>query len=292
MQNGIKMRSEIRDQRSEIRDQRKTYIDFLRIIAAFSVIFFHISNQDELTTDVNLLKIFHIFETRLYVGVPLFVMISGVLFLNPERNYNIKKLYGKHIKRMSIAFLLWSPFYALTSCAFKSTELKDILTRIVTGHVHLWFLFMIIGLYMIVPFLLGYTGYFVLGYALDQVEISRKFEAVIYFAGLVSIIFFGTTYGAFSLNSVIICSAIFILCKKHFPTGIKSAGILKFISCHCFGIYLSHSLFIGILKYFGITSLRFNLYISIPTIAILVFIISFLFSVICKKIPVLKNIIP
>ena len=286
------------------------------------------------------------FETRLYVGVPLFVMISGVLFLDPERNYNLKKLYSKNIKRMSIAFLLWSPFYGLTSCVFKSAELKDILIRIVTGHVHLWFLFMIIGLYMIVPFLreitkskfmrnyflllalifasvipqsisiiaehspeiseilrtvlnkfyfhfvLGYTGYFVLGYALDQVEISRKFEAVIYFAGLVSIIFFGTTYGAFSLNSVIICVAIFILCKKHFPKGIKSAQILKFISGYCFGIYLSHPLFIGILKYFGITSLRFNLYISIPTIAILVFIISFVFSVICKKIPVLENIIP
>ena len=85
--------------------------------------------------------------------VPVFVMISGTLFLG--KNQGIKQLYKKNILRIITAFIFWSALYAFVDLLTDHGGLKHALILTVQGHYHMWFLFMIVGLYMIIPFLHG-----------------------------------------------------------------------------------------------------------------------------------------
>ena len=81
-------------------------------------------------------------------AVPVFVMISGALFLG--RDIPLKRLYGKNILRIFIALYFWSFIYVLYGY-MKGAKLRWIIEEFIFGHYHLWFLYMLIGLYIIVP---------------------------------------------------------------------------------------------------------------------------------------------
>ncbi len=85
--------------------------------------------------------------------VPVFMMISGSSFLDPNRNVSTKKLYLKNIKHMLTVFFVWSAFYAGYNIVMEQTGGKDFWSMFAEGHFHLWFLPMIIGIYMLVPLL-------------------------------------------------------------------------------------------------------------------------------------------
>lgn len=88
--------------------------------------------------------------------VPVFIMISGALFLG--RDIPIGRLYSKYIARLLRAFVAWSLFYAVMDWVRASRTPDSLLPEtflrfFLFGHYHLWFLYMIAGLYMLVPFL-------------------------------------------------------------------------------------------------------------------------------------------
>jgi surface polysaccharide O-acyltransferase-like enzyme len=82
--------------------------------------------------------------------VPVFVMISGALFL---KSFNsLKKLYFKNILRIVVALVFWSVVYAIVNN--KGINLSiSFFGEIADGFGHCWFLFMILGLYIVVPIL-------------------------------------------------------------------------------------------------------------------------------------------
>ncbi len=133
---------------------RIVYLDYLRVFATFAVIMLHVSafgfRETYPTTDWQL---FNLFNGLSRWGVPVFVMISGALFLNESKILNVSWLYKKNIKRMICAFCFWSTFYALIVGIFlkHNTSPVYIIGRIVHGESHLWFLLMIVGLYMFIP---------------------------------------------------------------------------------------------------------------------------------------------
>ena len=67
--------------------------------------------------------------------------------------YPIKKLYFTKIFRIGVAYLLWATFYALIDQyhAHHAIQLRGLIYGIIYGHYHLWFLFMISGLYAATP---------------------------------------------------------------------------------------------------------------------------------------------
>ena len=83
-------------------------------------------------------------------AVPVFVMISGALFLG--RELPLRKIYGKYIFRIFTAFLFWSFFYAIAEYMLKHSVMGA-LGHFIEGHIHLWFLFMISMLYAVQPIL-------------------------------------------------------------------------------------------------------------------------------------------
>ena len=128
---------------------RTVYIDYLRISAIFAVIMLHVAAYNWHSTNVNELpwQIFNLYDSVARWGVPVFVMISGTLFLG--REISLKQLYSKYILRLICAFAAWSLFYSV----IKGGSTKHILLVAISGHFHMWFILMMIGLYICIPFL-------------------------------------------------------------------------------------------------------------------------------------------
>ncbi|MBQ6342324.1 MAG: acyltransferase family protein [Anaerolineaceae bacterium] len=100
--------------------------------------------------------ILNFYDTLFRPAVPLFIMISGSLFLS-KRQIDIKHLWLKNILHLAVIYLFWAVFYAITSTGIKKS-LADpkIILDIVFGpnpQYHLWYLRTMINLYVISPLL-------------------------------------------------------------------------------------------------------------------------------------------
>lgn len=135
----------------KITNEHIVYLDLLRIFAAIAVIMIHTASNIMYSSDLFSFNwhVSNIADSSARWCVPVFAMISGVLFLNPDKNIPIKKLYMNHILRMIMAFVFWSAVYALNPLSDQCFTWE----RLISGHYHLWFLFMIAGFYMTVPLL-------------------------------------------------------------------------------------------------------------------------------------------
>lgn len=134
--------------------QRIISLDLLRIVAAFAVIMIHTSSPrfSEFSSEW---EIVNIYDSLSRWCVPVFVMISGALFLDTSKNVSIKKLYGKNVLHILSAYLIWSIVYKIYTWQTYQQDLgfKNFLRDITYGHFHLWFLKMLLGLYIAVPIL-------------------------------------------------------------------------------------------------------------------------------------------
>ena len=132
---------------------RYIYFDMLRVIAAFAVIMLHVSAQRfYVSFPSNEWEWLNVYDSLSRWGVPVFVMISGALFLDSNKAFSIKKLYKKNIVRILTALLFWSLVYELYQMNENTTSLQFVY-GIFKGPVHLWFLKMLLGLYVVVPIL-------------------------------------------------------------------------------------------------------------------------------------------
>lgn len=139
---------------------RLWYVDLIRITSIFLVIVVHVSSSNFDWYQVNSLEwqTLNAFDAVARICVPLFVMISGIFFLEPTKEIGIRKLYRKNIWRIVRVFLFWSSFYAVFMAfypfnSFSMEQVSETIDRFIEGHFHLWFLFRIVELYIMTPFL-------------------------------------------------------------------------------------------------------------------------------------------
>lgn len=139
--------------------KRLFYMDLLRAIACLSVVMIHVSAEFVVrgTTGPDFI-LGNLLDSLSRAGVPLFVMISGALMLDEKYEFTKKKWLG-HIAKMAAFFFVWSSVYfvlyndwGLVARGKKLKALK-VLAQILSGHYHLWFVPMILGIYLIVPLL-------------------------------------------------------------------------------------------------------------------------------------------
>lgn len=143
---------------NKLSEKRMVHYDLLRIIAAFSVVMLHSSAQFWYSLDINSIewKIADSYDALFRFGVPVFVMLSGALFLPKQRELSIKKLYLHNILRLAVIFVLWSCLYGLLDCIhfdFTQVGWKEVVKEMIGGRYHLWFLPMIAGIYALLPVL-------------------------------------------------------------------------------------------------------------------------------------------
>ena len=134
---------------TETADSRYYYFDFLRVFGAFAVIVLHVAASKWYTTDIHTFEweAMNFYDSIVRWAVPVFVMISGALFLS--RDIPVRKIYGKYIFRIFTAFVFWAFFYV----CLDYVDMSIMGINFIHGRfLHMWFLFMIAGLYMIVPF--------------------------------------------------------------------------------------------------------------------------------------------
>lgn len=342
-----------------MKKQRIAFLDYLRVIAIFSVVMLHTSGHNWTNPTISSFQwsVLNLFDGSSRWGVAIFVMISGALFLG--REVPLKKLLLRNILRIVFSLVFWSTIFAFVDYCFYHTTntLQEMIRDIITGHYHLWFLYMIIGLYLIIPILnvivknikiafyfvvlafvfailipqgnqvlnlfwgnaseiineclsslklhliLGYSGYFVLGYIICHIDFGKKAEVLIYCFGIAGLVLtvgatelfnsvFGIRTGIFyesmTLNNAMVSIAIFVFSKRYLKKSflIKNKDVMCLLSKCSFGVYLIHPFIIeGLDHVFGISTISFNLTISTPLLAVLVFCASMILSIILNQIP-------
>lgn len=132
--------------------ERVAYLDLLRVFSILAVMVLHVSGQSWAVLDVHSAewRVLTFYDGICRWGAPLFVMISGALMLDRDRTG--RQLVRKSL-RLVAAFLFWSAVYALVESRRRPMATRELLLEIAAGHYHMWFLFMILGLYLITPFL-------------------------------------------------------------------------------------------------------------------------------------------
>ena len=145
---------------TKAKSNRIFYLDIMRFIATVMVVLLHASSP-YVSKNIGSTNFWigTLIDSVVRVSVPLFVMISGALMLDKDYNAEPKKM-AKHIGRMLFFFVVWSAVYSLVYTVIipvkvnhATVDIKTALVYFLQGHFHLWFVYMIIGLYLIVPLL-------------------------------------------------------------------------------------------------------------------------------------------
>lgn len=145
--------------------RRNISLDITRIVAVLAVVMVHTSADFVDDYDIQSSEFMwgNIFDSISRIGAPLFVMVSGALMLDVNRNINMKNLFFRNIKNIVCLLIFWSVLYGsfyniiYPLIKGKPLNLSDIIKSMVMGHYHMWYLYMIIGLYLITPFLRAFV---------------------------------------------------------------------------------------------------------------------------------------
>lgn len=90
-----------------------------------------------------------------HVSIPIFVMISGALLLDDSRRESPGQFYRRRMVRVGIPLVVWTCVYLAVRVFLDKEELSAgrALRLVLTGdpYYHLWFLYMIVGLYALTP---------------------------------------------------------------------------------------------------------------------------------------------
>jgi surface polysaccharide O-acyltransferase-like enzyme len=144
-------------------NQQLNWVNNLRIIALYAVIVLHASSPllggyGKVPQTQWLAADFYNALTRF--AVPVFVMITGALLLG--RDNEVISFLKKRLSRVVIPFLFWSLIYIAYAyynedIAYSGhlwTTIKQVLHQLKFGaSYHLWYVYMLIGLYLIIPVL-------------------------------------------------------------------------------------------------------------------------------------------
>lgn len=346
---------------AQINDRKRIlYLDYIKVFASLAVMLIHVTADGWYTSGINSSdwRFYNTVDGLIRWCVPVFVMASGVLFLN--KNIPIKKLYTKYILKLLITFVVWSLFYALTS--YKT--ITGLFYNFLYGPYHFWYIQMTIGLYICLPLfvpiissdnriiyflslsfifafflpwtssivshfggnvlnsaytaiiqslnnldihiVLGYSGYFILGFYLNKISLNKKQRIIIYSISLLgALMTIGLSYAAcvklntlvedyfqyLRVNVLLTAMGIFVWFKYRNYNNQKLNNFFIKISKYSLAAYIVHIFILDTIKKYKVTS-----NIQIPVLYVIctwgiLFIVSYLISAIINHIPVLKKYI-
>lgn len=331
-------------------NQRIVYLDLLRILATFAVIFLHVCRSEMLALSLSRNWYIEIIGNSLVRWcVPVFVMISGALFLVPSKEVTYHEILAIRLPRLLIAYMFWTVVYYFVFWYNGEFSIRGLLL----SHFHLWFLPMLMGVYLLVPILrniardktlmhyalsiwlffvfvssfqfltvikmlehfyplfnmnivVGYSGYFLLGYFLSQKSFLKRQRIWIYLFGIGGVLFmiFGTIListlkgeeearlsSNLSIQVIAMSCALFVLVKELAPRcGTRIEKFVDFVRKDLFGIYLTHALWIPVIDTEAIRHCCSEI-ISLPMITIIVFLLSLFTSKLIRLIPGLRKVV-
>lgn len=147
---------------------RIVFLDYLRVIACLMVMLvhscepFYLGGQGTLILNSTDGMWVTLIDSAIRSSVPLFVMASSYL-LFPVREGETKQFYTRRLKRVAIPALIWLVLYAVVPLYSEPFEwysgesiwhnLRHLAFNFPGAAGHLWFVFMLIGIYLVMPIL-------------------------------------------------------------------------------------------------------------------------------------------
>lgn len=136
------------------------WIELLRIAACIAVVMIHAASQHfrDIPIDTSTWKVSNFYHGFFRYAVPCFIMISGALYLDKKRTWNLKKLWMKNILPIAAAYIFWQLFYGVYRILITGSApvgsvrfLKKLLIYFSDSYFHLWYLPMLMGLMILAP---------------------------------------------------------------------------------------------------------------------------------------------
>jgi len=150
--------------------KRRSDLSVMRITATLAVILLHTcstisQNPDIFKINKGQYLLFTTIVCLMNWAVPLFFMITGTLMLNPKKKLSVRDAVFKYAKRIFLALMIFGiPMaWVVVLITHRQISLKLILLGILDtiegkSFSHLWYLYAIIGLYLIIPMLKPYVN--------------------------------------------------------------------------------------------------------------------------------------
>lgn len=146
-------------------DSHLINISWLRILATISVVYLHtcstlIDNPDLFILNKNQINFFNSSYQMMYWAVPVFFMITGLLLLNPSKDITIKQSIKHYSYRILLTLIVFGVPFAVLKIIIENhsfdsfyviLSFKAILEN--NSLSHLWYLYTLCGIYLILPFL-------------------------------------------------------------------------------------------------------------------------------------------
>lgn len=142
-------------------DSHLSWMDLARLIAAFWVVTIHVAAVPVVhMKDVPLDWWWwaNLYNCASRAAVPLFVMLSGALLLN-QPQWDTWRFFKRRASKLLLPLLGWTAIYAAWRAWLRHESLvpAELLRQLLDGlnapaYPHLWFLWVIGGLYLITPF--------------------------------------------------------------------------------------------------------------------------------------------
>lgn len=144
--------------------EREGFLDKLRVMATCAVIMLHTMTGVMDSVDMSLYpeekKVFLAGMDLVCWCVPVFLVISGYLFLNPRRQISLGKMLTVYCRRIALAlFLFGVPYGCLEMIAaegdFRLGMPGEAFLMVLRGESwsHMWYLYLILLLYAVTPLL-------------------------------------------------------------------------------------------------------------------------------------------
>ncbi len=140
--------------------KRIVWIDLLRVIGVIGVILIHVVSNT-INTFGGLNNEAHIFYVFIHYfssfAVPLFVIISGMMFLS-KKELSFQEMLKKYLLKIILIILVIGTGMILMEEVFINKNiswnlLKTVFVRLITGNIwaHMWYLYLVLGLYLLTP---------------------------------------------------------------------------------------------------------------------------------------------
>ena len=140
--------------------KRIVWIDLLRVIGVVGVILIHVVSNT-VNTFGNLSHDAHIFYVFIHYfssfAVPLFVMISGMMFLG-KKDLTYQQMFKKYLLKIILIIVVIGTLMILMEEIFINKNIsidlfKNVFMRLIEGDIwaHMWYLYLVLGLYLLTP---------------------------------------------------------------------------------------------------------------------------------------------
>lgn len=146
------------------------YLDVIRWFATAAVVLIHIVSGTVSIHSNEMPRIqlycYNLVQALMNWSVPAFVMISGVLFLNKDKEITINNILFKYVKRILMALFIFGVPMAMMELVvntrtFKLSFIHKSFLNVILGKswAHMWYLYVVVGLYLITPIIKIFTAH-------------------------------------------------------------------------------------------------------------------------------------